>query len=188
MCTEFRTGGRRKFSNIARALATALAITFDACGNGSKSSAAPTSPSPTSTASKNVAPPVMSTGPANINGNYTLTMRSAPSCPALTVTWQMTFLQNGVAIGLVDNDRTPLSAQNYSLTMGGMLGTVNGTTVTVNIDMIYSLKTSDEYPWRVSGRFTGTAAGNTITGNLNGIFGKGLGGCTAANHPMTFTR
>lgn len=146
------------------------------CGGGSSS---PTDPTPnTSTPST----------PASAGGNYTLSMRASTSCPALSVNWPVTIIQAGSGIGITDNDRTPFSSRNYSMTAGGMTGTVSGATVSVNLDMVYVLNTTGEASWRVTGQFTGTASGTTITGTLNGRWGVGFTGCTATNHPFTFTR
>jgi hypothetical protein len=100
----------------------------------------------------------------------------------------MQFSQTSGFFLLIENDRTPLSSQNYSLSMGSMIGSVSGTSVTTNIDMIYVLRSTGDTSWRISGQFTGTASGTTITGTLNGLFGRGFDGCRASNHPMTFRR
>lgn len=184
MGVRLNSAGQPLFSKLKSKFLVSAIAAMVGCGGGSNT---PTTPTPV-VATPVTSPVTTPSGPANINGNYTLTMQTAPSCSALTVTWPMRFNQTGGFFGLIENDQTPLSSQNYSLTMGGMIGSVSGTSVSTNIDMIYVLKSTGDASWRVSGQFTGTASGTTITGTLNGLFGRGFDSCRASNHPMTFRR
>lgn len=147
------------------AIASALATLTTACG----STATPTS---------------ASTANAQVAGNYTVTVRNAPTCPTVTRSWSVTVTQSG---GTLAVNMTPPSGSTF----GGSAfagGTVSGNTVSfVAVAVIEQSVTSGNVLFSMNGQMTGTASGTTISGTLNGQLGTGIAGCTAVNHSVTFT-
>jgi len=181
-----------------RMLFLAIALGATACGGqGESSPTAPSGPATTSGTSvaggarppATVTPPVSPTAPASstpasIAGNYTMSIRSAPTCPSASRDYAVTITQSGSTIAINGPNTSTSNSLVYSTFFGGTV-----TDSRMSVWLVVSEWHSNSAGFSVSGEIRTSVNGSTLTGTLNGEFGASMYvGCTAVNHLVTFTR
>lgn len=169
-----------------------MALSAVACGGGQNAN--PTAPTGTQTPPTS-APPVVSaptapTTSTSVAGNYTLSLRNAPTCPAFSREYSVTITQSGSTIA-IDGPNTSLY-QSTSFYGGRVVGSSFSAYLLAHEIAGLNSSAPGSFLMYAFGQMQGTSSGATISGTLNGEFGRPEGGaassCTAVNHAFTLRR